>query len=225
MKKTQRRPRRPKQGPRPRTLRGADALPMREAIVEAAGRCIVARGHAALSTRAVATEAGVNQSLIHYYFGTKERLTLAVLERMNQALLKRQTEMFESPGSVADKWAQACRFYESDLRSGYVRLLTELSALGVSNPAIGAEVRKMRGQWRALLERAVGDALEQFGIRSISAEQVAAYLVGFWYGMEMEMMLGLPEEESHYWASLAAFEGFLRWLETRHRDRRPLTLA
>jgi AcrR family transcriptional regulator len=198
---------------------------MREAIVEAAGRCIVARGHAALSTRTVADEAGVNQSLIHYYFGTKERLMLAVLERMNQTLLKRQTEMFESTGSVADKWAQACRFYEGDLRSGYVRLLTELSSLGVSNPAIGGEVRKLRGQWRALLERVVDEALEHFGIRSVTTQQVTAYLAGFWYGMEMEMMLGVSEEESHYWASLATFERFLRWLETQRRDGRPPTLA
>jgi AcrR family transcriptional regulator len=216
---------RPKQGPRPRTLREADAVPMREAIVQAAGRCIVARGHAALSTRAVASEAGVNQSLIHYYFGTKERLTLAVLERMNQTLLKRQAEMFESTASVAEKWAQACRFYESDIRSGYVRLLTELSALGVSNAAIGDEVRKLRAQWRTLLERVVDDALEHFAIRSVSAEQVTAYLVGFWYGMEMEMMLGVPEEESHFWASLATFERFLRWLETQRRAGHPLTLA
>src|SRR5260370_40066141 len=146
--------RRARSGPRPRPPRGADTLPMREAIVEAAGRCIVERGHAALSTRAVAAEAGVNQSLIHYYFGTKERLTLAVLERMNQTLLKRQAEMFESTGSVADKWAQACHFYESDLQSGYVRLLMELSALGFSNATIGDEVRKLRGQWRALLQQA-----------------------------------------------------------------------
>jgi AcrR family transcriptional regulator len=217
--------RRPKQGPRPRALRAADELPMREAIVEAAGRCLVARGHAALSTRAVASEAGVNQSLIHYYFGTKERLMLGVLERMNQALLKRQAEMFASTGNVADKWAQACRFYESDLRSGYVRLLTELSSLGVSNPAIGDEVRKLRGQWRALLERVVDEALEHFAIRSVSAREVTAYLVGFWYGMEMEMVLGVSEEESHYWASLATFERFLRWLETRRREGRPPTLA
>jgi AcrR family transcriptional regulator len=173
----------------------------------------------------VASEAGVNQSLIHYYFGTKERLMLGVLERMNQALLKRQAEMFASTGNVADKWAQACRFYESDLRSGYVRLLTELSSLGVSNPAIGDEVRKLRGQWRALLERVVDEALEHFAIRSVSAREVTAYLVGFWYGMEMEMVLGVSEEESHYWASLATFERFLRWLETRRREGRPPTLA
>ena len=198
---------------------------MREAIVQAASRCIVARGHAALSTRAVALEARVNQSLIHYYFGTKERLTLAVLERMNHTLLKRQAEMFETTGSIADKWAQACRFYESDLRSGYVRLLMELSALGVSNPAIGHEVRKIRGQWRALLEQAVAAALEHFQIRSVAPEEITAYLVGFWYGMEMEMVLGLPEEESHYWASLASFERFLRGLEAQRRDGHPPTLG
>jgi AcrR family transcriptional regulator len=214
--------RRPRLGPRPRPLKDTDAIPMREAIVEAAGRCIIARGHAALSTRAVATEAGVNQSLIHYYFGTKERLMLAVLERMNHALLKRQAEMFEAPVSFADKWAQACRFYQADLDSGYVRLLVELSALGVSNRAVGQEVRKLRAQWRALLERVVGEALEHFQIRSISAEEVTAYLVGFWHGMELEMMLGLPEEESHYWTSLAAFDRFLRWLEAeRAAGRRP----
>jgi len=217
--------RRPRQGPRPRALREADAVPMREAIVQAASRCIVARGHAALSTRAVAAEAGVNQSLIHYYFGTKERLTLAVLERMTQTLIKRQTEMFDSTGTYADKWAQACRFYESDIRSGYVRLLMELSALGISSPAVGEEVRKLRAQWRALLERVVDDALHHFGILSVGAEDVAAYLVGFWSGMEMEMVLGVAEEETHYWASLAAFERFLRWLETQRREGHPLTLG
>src|SRR5260370_37061429 len=120
--------RRARSGPRPRPPRGADTLPMREAIVEAAGRCIIARGHAALSTRAVATEAGVNQSLIHYYFGTKERLMLAVLERMNQALLKRQAEMFESPRRFADKWAQGRRFSAADLRPGSAGPPTPLAA-------------------------------------------------------------------------------------------------
>jgi hypothetical protein len=43
--------------------------------------------------------------------------------------------------------------------------------------------------------------------------------------MEMEMVLGLPEEESHYWRSLAAFERFLRWLEAERADGRRPTLA
>jgi AcrR family transcriptional regulator len=212
-------------GPRRLAERHPDGLPMREAIVAAASHCIIAAGHARLSTRAVARKAGVNQSLIHYYFGTKERLTLAVLERMNDALLARQTAMYEAPLSVADKWAQACRFYEDDLASGFVRLLVELSALGVSEPAIGVEVRKIRGRWRTLLERACGDALDHFGITSVPAHVVAAYLTAFWLGMEHEMMLGVSEPEGHWRESLAAFERFLRWLEAECTAGRRPTLA
>ena len=88
-------------------------LATRDALGEAASRCIIRDGHARLSTRAVALEAGVNQSLIHYHFGTKERLMLAVLGRMTGNLLKRQTDMYDSPRSFADKWAAACRFGQS----------------------------------------------------------------------------------------------------------------
>ena len=64
-------------GPRARRLGRADDLPGRPTILKAARRCLIRLGHARLSTRVVATEAGVNQSLIHYYFGTKDGLILA----------------------------------------------------------------------------------------------------------------------------------------------------
>ncbi len=200
-------------GPRRRSGAAAALVPTRDAILEAASRCIIRHGHARLSTRAVAAEAGVTQSLIHYYFGTKERLMLAVLERMTGSLLKRQTEMYDSPASFADKWAAACRFYEQDLASGYVRLIMELTGLGFSNPAIGVEVRRIWGEWRALLTRVAHEALTHFGITGVTAEEVCAYARCFWQGMELEVMLGIPEAEGHHWQSLRTFERFLRWLE------------
>jgi len=213
-------------GRRGRGSRNAKSLyvfPAREAIVKAASRCIIQLGHARLSTRAVAAEAGVNQSLIHYYFGTKEKLMLAVLEQMNEALFKRQTAMYDSPLTFAEKWAQACVFYEQDLASGYTRLLMELSGLGISNPAIGLEVRKIRSQWSALLQRAAKEALEHFGIASVQAEEVAAYVTSFWIGMDLGMMLGVPEEEGHYRQSLRTIERFLRWLDAeKAAGRRPI---
>ncbi len=191
--------------------------------MKAASRLIIKLGHARLSTRAVAAEAGVNQSLIHYHFGTKEKLMLAVMEQMNEALFKRQTAMYDSPLSFPEKWAQACRFYEQDLASGYTRLLMELSGLGITNPAIGLEVREIRSQWRGLLQRVAREALEHFGITSVTAEEVAAYVMSFWVGMDLEMMLGVSEEEGHYWQSLRTFERFLRWLEAETAaGRRPI---
>ena len=46
----------------------------RERLLDAAVQCFTARGIAATSLRAIAVEAGVTPALVHYYFGSKERL-------------------------------------------------------------------------------------------------------------------------------------------------------
>ena len=47
-------------------------------VILAAARSILTRdGATALSTRSVATEAGVSLSLIHYHFGSRELLSLS----------------------------------------------------------------------------------------------------------------------------------------------------
>jgi AcrR family transcriptional regulator len=210
--------------PRARRLGGANGLPGRETILGAARRCLIRLGHARFSTRVVATEAGVNQSLIHYYFGTKDRLILAVLAEMSRELLARQVAMYGTHGDFADKWIEACRFFSEDLRSGWVRLLMEMSALGVANPAVGAEVRRITAPWRALVQRVVGEALAHFGLTAVSAPEVTAFLVCFWRGMELDIMLGVPEDEGHHWRTLEAFERFLRWLEAERAAGRPAML-
>ena len=62
----------------------------RRRIVDAARDVLLERGHAAASTRAVADEAGVRLSLVHYHFGGKQGLLLEVLERENELLLARR---------------------------------------------------------------------------------------------------------------------------------------
>ena len=59
----------------------------RRRIVDAARDVLLERGHAATSTRAVADEAGVRLSLVHYHFGGKQGLLLEVLQRENELLL------------------------------------------------------------------------------------------------------------------------------------------
>src|SRR5207245_7948217 len=95
-------------------------------ILAAARECLGASGFAAFSTRAVAEQAGVPLSQIHYHFGSKQQLLLRVLEEENRGLVARQRAMFEGPGSFAEKWDRACDYLETDLGSGYVRRLHEL---------------------------------------------------------------------------------------------------
>ncbi|PRH79828.1 TetR/AcrR family transcriptional regulator [Streptomyces solincola] len=61
----------------------------RAAILDAARTCFAERGYDATSLRRIAAEAGVDQALLHHFYGTKENLFLQALElpaRMREAI-------------------------------------------------------------------------------------------------------------------------------------------
>ena len=58
---------------------GADSPDLRARVLDAAIACYTRQGIAATSLRSIATEAGVNPALLHYYFGDKEQLREAVI--------------------------------------------------------------------------------------------------------------------------------------------------
>ena len=66
----------------------------RTLILEAARSCLLADGYANLSTRRVAEAADVPLSQIHYYFGSRQDLILAMLASENERLLARQSSMY-----------------------------------------------------------------------------------------------------------------------------------
>jgi AcrR family transcriptional regulator len=66
----------------------------RTQIIEAARRRLLLDGYAGLSTRKVADEAEVPLSQLHYHFGSKRGLILALFEQENQQRLDRQRRLY-----------------------------------------------------------------------------------------------------------------------------------
>ena len=60
---------------------------MEQAILEAAERLFLERGFALTSTTDIAREVGCNQSLLNYYFRSKERLFQMIFEDKVRVLL------------------------------------------------------------------------------------------------------------------------------------------
>ncbi len=58
----------------------SDDPKVRSKIMEAAAVLFAAHGYTGASIREIATEAGVNGAMIHYYFGSKEKLYKSILE-------------------------------------------------------------------------------------------------------------------------------------------------
>jgi AcrR family transcriptional regulator len=169
----------------------------RRRIVDAAREVLLERGHAATSTRAVADEAGVRLSLVHYHFGGKQGLLLEVLQRENELLLKRQHELYAEPGPLAEKWRAACDFLDEDVRTGYVRVLWELWAAGLADEEIAAGWRAAMSGWRSLLQSVYAAWSTELGLElPISPRAVATLMSNLFEGIEIELLAGVPPEEA-----------------------------
>src|SRR5438046_9119665 len=99
-------------------------------ILAAAKGALLEVGYANLATRGIAEAAGVPLSQIHYHFGSKQNLMLAVLDMENRARLARQAAMYEADKPLWEQWLQACDFFDDDLESGYVRVLIDRKSVG-----------------------------------------------------------------------------------------------
>jgi AcrR family transcriptional regulator len=165
-------------------------------LLVAAKKVLRKSGYSALSTRDVAAAAGVPLSQIHYHFGSKEGLLLALFEYLNDELLDRQQAMFGNPTlKLSEQWDLACTYLDDDLASGYVRVLQELWAAGYSNPPIAKVVRDGIQRWQELLTRVAREAEARFGaFQNLAPEDVATLVGAAFIGSEAYVLLGL---ESH----------------------------
>ncbi len=191
----------------------------RTSILDAARSVLRERGYASLSTRGVAAVAGVPLSQIHYHFGSKQGLLVALLEYLNAQLLARQHKMFHDESlTLSQQWDLACDYLDEDLASGYVRVLQELSAAGWSDPEVAKVVRRTNLGWIDLLARVVRHAEARFGpIGPFTPEEVATLVCNAFIGAETFLLLGLEDQGTPVRQALRRVGEAIRMLEEKQR--------
>ena len=165
-------------------------------ILIAARDTLLESGFAALSTRSVAEKAGVPLSQIHYHFRSKEQLILAMLREENDALVRRQADMFQLDVPLAERWNLACDYLDDDLDSGYVRVLQEMMAAGWSSTEVRDGVRELIGGWTRVLTEAAEQGLKagtDFG--TFQTNEIVALVVSAFLGAESMILLGLENDQ------------------------------
>jgi AcrR family transcriptional regulator len=186
----------------------------RSRIVEAARRRLLADGFVGLSTRKVAEEAEVPLSQLHYHFGSKGGLVLALFEEENKRRLDRQTRMYAEDTPLWRRYEQACDFLEDDLESGYVRVLQEMIAAGWSSEQVGDAVRELLGGWFSLLAEVARDAERRHGpLGPFTADEVATLVTTSFIGSEALLLLGFDRQLMPIRAALRRVGLVIRALE------------
>jgi AcrR family transcriptional regulator len=188
----------------------------RAQILAAAKTALLESGYAGLSTRRVAEAAGVPLSQIHYHFGSRQNLVLAILAEENERLLERQGRLFGAELPLWKQWDQACDFLDDDLRSGFVRVLQEMTAAGWTDEEIAATVRDYLAGWFDLLTQTAALHAHRFGdLGPFSPAEVATLVGTTFLGVETMILLGFDEDALPCRSALRSVGFLLRTLEER----------
>ena len=161
-----------------------------QAFLDAAERLLVEVGYAGITTRRLAREAGANQGLVHYYFGSMENLLVRVLERFTERLIARQRAMYAADLPFLEKWRQAMRYLDEDFASGYQKVWYELQAMAWSKPELRERVAQQTREWRDVLREAVEQGEREHEI-DMPVDALVTLVATFNQGIILERLSGI----------------------------------
>ena len=189
----------------------------RTALLDAAERLLIDVGHAGITTRRVAAEAGVNHGLVHYYFGSIEELLFQAMERYTDRLLRRQRTLYESDLPFIEKWRMAMRFIDEDLAAGYPKIWAELHAVAWNRPQFRERIAEVHVKWREIFGTAVSRARDELALErtTFSENAFVALVATFNAGLLLERLVDLDLGHDEL---LASMDAWLTSLSKRNKE-------
>jgi AcrR family transcriptional regulator len=186
----------------------------RARILSAARREFAAKGIAGARVDAIARRAGVNKRMLYHYFGNKDGLFVAVLQRTLDERLAHVTG--ESP-DTAGRLRGRSMFYAGS--GDYVRLLMwEALERPAIEPADRPERATAYERLRARVEadQEAGNLPPEFDSRHWALAELAIGLMPVAFPQLARMQVGLGVESEEF---QAAHQAFLTQLAARLADR------
>ena len=179
-----------------------------EALLDAAERLLVEVGHAGITTRRLAEEAGVNHGLVHYYFGSIENVLVRALERFTERLIERQRELYAADVPFIERWRTAMRYLTSE-DATYEKIWLELQALAWNHPELRGRLAHVNAEWRAVLTEAFEQPHRELGIE-MPLNALVSLVMTFNLGIIVERLGGI--ETGH--------RELLEWIDAFLEERR-----
>jgi AcrR family transcriptional regulator len=158
---------------------------------------VALRGVAGSTFDHVARDAGVSRGLLHYYFGSKERLLAEVVRRDTELRMAALDEQLARASSADDFIGMLQRTLEDMVREDteFLTLMFELFTLSRRNEEIAAEFRELVRRTREQVAAVLRGKQEE-GVLQLHAEPeaIAEVLFGLGDGLALRI-LGEPERD------------------------------
>ncbi|BBZ47807.1 TetR/AcrR family transcriptional regulator [Mycobacterium parmense] len=135
---------------------GAPDAKNRGLLLDAAEQLMLEEGYAAVTSRRLASKAGLKPQLVHYYFRTMEELFLEVFRRRAEEALEVHARLLQSAQPLWALW----RFGTDP---AFTRISMEFMALANHRKEMRAEIARYAERLREEEREAVAGALRRYG--------------------------------------------------------------
>jgi AcrR family transcriptional regulator len=181
---------------------GTETSKTRATLLDVTERLMRDEGYAAVSSRRVASEAGVTAALIHYYFPILDDLFLAVFRRGAEANLERHARALESPQPLRALW-------DFSIEPAGTVLLEEFIALSNHRKEIRREIANYAKRFRHLQTELLTKRLQEYGIdpKEVPASVLLVLIASVSRSLVMEDELGMTVGHAE------TYEFVEHWLE------------
>jgi AcrR family transcriptional regulator len=184
----------------PRKLDGEKA----QRIVAAMRESVGTRGASGSTFDVVAREAGVSRGLLHYYFGSKERLMVEVVRRDCDARIAALEEALAKAGTIDEivgVLIASLEAFVGEGEAGTQAVLYEMLSASRHSEEIRAELAELYRRWRAHLADSLRQK-EQEGVVTLDSDPESAASILFALGDGM----GLQLSSDPSWDSAGSLE-------------------
>jgi len=188
---------------------GSDTALSRGLLLDAAATLMMSEGYSSVTTRRVATEAGLNPALVHYYFRTMDDLFLALFRRRATQGRSLQTEALMSDQPL---WA----LWDLNRNASGTAMTMEFVALANHRKAIRAEIATTVAQFRADELKVLTEAFKRYGVTRNDLPPIVAaiLLAGVTRFLAAEASLDIFNGHAE---TIAFVERFIRRVEGERR--------
>lgn len=171
---------------KPRKFRRVDPEVRREALIEAALRCLAREGHDGLSVRRIAAEAGVSVGLINHYFPSIDMLVADAYETLAADVAGRLVAATEQakgpPRERLAKLIEAC-FAPEIMDPSLLRVWVVFWGMILHSPGMRIAQKRTNERFCGVYERFLRDVAEAEGKRAdiaLLARGLSAMHDGLW---------------------------------------------
>lgn len=168
----------------------------RQEIIDAARACFLRSGFHKTTTDEICREASITPGGLYHYFGSKEELIAAVIDRSAETAVDRMRNLIAASMNAESAFRQVGSIFFQTMQDGEIdnatRLELEIWVEGLKNEKLLEKSKKAWGMRMKWLEALVARGIEEgiYDEEVVEPRAMASLLIAIWLGLRMGRLMG-----------------------------------